>query len=108
MIREHLADLGGPDNVSAAERSIVRRAAVLTTQLEQMERRFALAEGEASVQELDAYQRGANTLRRLLGAVGLERRQKNVGPTLGDLLRADIEERQRAADAEEPAEDDDV
>ena len=29
LIREHLADLGGFDNVSAAERSIIRRASVL-------------------------------------------------------------------------------
>jgi hypothetical protein len=38
---------------------------------------------------LDAYQRGANSLRGLLEAVGLERRQKDVGLTLSDLLRED-------------------
>src|SRR5262249_21004693 len=75
IIREHLSDI--PD-ASVAERSLVRRAAVLTTQLEQMERKFALAGGEASVAELDAYQRGANTLRRLLGAIGLERRAREI------------------------------
>jgi hypothetical protein len=48
LIRELLADLGGFDNVSAAERSIIRRAATLTVELERLEAKFALA-GEASV-----------------------------------------------------------
>jgi hypothetical protein len=77
ILAEHLSDI--PD-ASVSEKSLVRRAAVLTTQLEQMERKFALAGGEASVAELDAYQRGANTLRRLLGAIGLERRAREVVP----------------------------
>jgi hypothetical protein len=47
VIAAHLSDLGGEDNTSEAERSIVRRAAVLTTELEQLEVRFATA-GEAS------------------------------------------------------------
>jgi hypothetical protein len=79
LIREHLADLGGFDNVSAAERSIIRRASVLTVELERLEAKFALA-GEASVADLDCYQRGANTLRRLLGAVGLQRRAREILP----------------------------
>ena len=85
LIREHLADLGGFDNVSAAERSIIRRASVLTVELERLEAKFALA-GEASVQDLDAYQRGANTLKRLLQRVGLQRRARDVGPTLDQYL----------------------
>jgi hypothetical protein len=79
LIREHLQDLGGPDNVSAAERSIVRRAAVITTELEQLEARFALA-GIANPEDLDLYLRGSNNLRRLLEAVGLRRRPRDVTP----------------------------
>src|SRR6516164_11508319 len=41
MIAALLSDLGGLDNCSAAEHSIVRRAAVLTTELEVLEVRFA-------------------------------------------------------------------
>ena len=85
LIREHLADLGGFDNVSAAERSIIRRASVLTVELERLEAKFALA-GEASVQDLDAYQGGAYTLTRLLQCVGLQRRARDVGPTLDQYL----------------------
>jgi hypothetical protein len=84
----HLADLGGSDQVSEAERSIVRRAATLTVELERLELRFATA-GEASVEDLDLYQRTANSLRRLLEAVGLERRLRDVTsltPRLEDYL----------------------
>ena len=85
VINAHIADLGGLDNCSAAERSIVRRAAVLTTELEVLESRFAKA-GEASSLDLETYQRCANSLRRLLEAVGLQRRPRNLNPTLDDLL----------------------
>jgi hypothetical protein len=88
LIAAHLSDT--PD-ASAAERSIIRRASVLTVELERMERQFALA-GEASADDLDIYQRVANSLRRLLEAVGLQRRAKDIGPSLGDLLRQGIEE----------------
>lgn len=44
LIREHMSDLGGPDNTTAAERSILRRAATLTVECERLEAKFALAE----------------------------------------------------------------
>jgi hypothetical protein len=77
LIREYLADLGGFDNVSAAERSIVRRCACLTVELERLEQRFATA-GEASADALDLYGRTSSTLRRLHEAVGLQRRPRDV------------------------------
>lgn len=79
----HLSDLGGSEAVSEAERSIVRRAALLTVELEQLEAAFASK--KASDGDLDLYQRAANTLRRLLESVGLERRAKTV-PTLQEYL----------------------
>ena len=79
VLNEHIADLGGVNNVSAAERSIIRRACVLTVELERLERNFALA-GEASTDDIDLYQRVANSLRRLLEAVGLQRRSRDVTP----------------------------
>ena len=81
--------------VCTAERSIVRRAAVLTTELEVLEVRFAKA-GEASSLDLETYQRCANSLRRLLEAVGLQRRSRDLNPKLDDLL---LEHAQRAAAA---------
>jgi hypothetical protein len=77
IIAAHISDLGGEDNVSEAERSIIRRAAVLTTELERLEVEFAQA-GAADRLDLDLYQRTAGNLRRLLEAVGLQRRAKPV------------------------------
>src|SRR5262249_48012789 len=61
IIAAHLSDLGGEDNTSAAERSIIRRASTLTVELERLEAKFATA-GEASEYDLDLYQRMTNTL----------------------------------------------
>jgi hypothetical protein len=97
ILREHISDLGGIDNCSAAERSIIRRAAVLTTELEQLEARFATA-GQADAGDLETYQRCANSLRRLLEAVGLQRRAKDVTtPTLDEIAREIEDEKQKDA-----------
>jgi len=86
LMQLHLADLGGEDAVSEAERSIVRRAAALMVELERMELKFATDE-EAQAADLDLYQRTSNTMRRHLEALGLERRQKDVTPSLRDYAR---------------------
>lgn len=86
IIAAHIADLGGDDNCSTAERSLVRRSSVLEVELERLEVKFAQANA-ASADDLDLYQRTAGNLRRLLEAVGLQRRAKNVTPTLSDALR---------------------
>jgi hypothetical protein len=99
LINEHVADLGGHDNTSAAERSIVRRASVITVELERLEAKFALA-GQASADGLDLYQRAAGNLRRLLEAVGLQRRPRDMTPTLDQYLAA----KQRANDDDEVTE----
>ena len=99
IIEAHLSDFGGEDNTSEAERSLIRRASVMTVELERMEARFAVA-GEASPDDLNLYQRMAGNLRRLLEAIGLQRRAKDVGPSLVDLIRQDLDEqtaRERAA-----------
>jgi hypothetical protein len=98
VLREHVADLGGVDNCSAAERSIIRRAAVLTTELEQLETKFALA-GQADAGDLETYQRCSNTLRRLLESVGLQRRARDVTtPSLADIAREIEDEKHSAED----------
>jgi hypothetical protein len=57
IIAAHVSDLGGEDNISAAERSIIRRASVMTVELERLEAKFAAA-GGASERDLDLYIRG--------------------------------------------------
>lgn len=85
IIRAHLVDLGGEDNASAAERSIIRRASVLTVELERLETKFALAQ-EASPEDLDLYSRVAANMRRLLESVGLQRRPVDVTPSVAEYL----------------------
>jgi hypothetical protein len=86
VINLHTSDLGGESNCSAAERSIIRRVACLTVELEAMESRFA-AVGQADAASLDLYQRTAGNLRRLLEAIGLQRRMIDRTPRLSDILR---------------------
>jgi hypothetical protein len=87
LIADHTSDLGGLDNVSEAERRLIRRASMLTLQMELMEQGWATnSEGEASPKSLETYQRCANTLRRLLESLGLDRRAKPV-LSLGEVLR---------------------
>jgi hypothetical protein len=72
--------------VSEAERAIIRRAAVLITELELMESKFAAAGGAPDIASLDAYQRASNSLRRLLESTGLQRRSRDITPTLSTYL----------------------
>ena len=108
VIAAHLSDLGGEDNTSAAERSIIRRAAVLTTELERLEAGFATA-GEANADQLDQYARVSANLRRLLEAVGLQRRARTVGRFIEgvsattELEWSPLKSRWAAADAAERA-----
>ncbi|WP_189522884.1 MULTISPECIES: hypothetical protein [unclassified Mesorhizobium] len=71
LIEAHEQDLGGTDNLNQAQRSLVRRAATLSVELERMEATFATA-GQISSEDLDSYQRASNTLRRHLEKLGLQ------------------------------------
>jgi hypothetical protein len=75
IVAEYISDAGGEANTSTAERSIIRRIAVLTTELEALETRFA--GGAATSETLDLYIRGSGTLRRLLEGFS-ERRARDV------------------------------
>jgi hypothetical protein len=92
LINQHLSDLGGPDMVSEAERSIIRRASAVTVELERLELRFAeanLAGRPPDPIDFDLYLRGANSLRRLLESVGLQRRPRDVTPSVREYLAAE-------------------
>jgi hypothetical protein len=60
---------------------ICRRAACLAVELERRETIFAEA-GEATDNQLEHYQRAANSLKRLLEALGLDRVPIDVTPGL--------------------------
>ncbi len=87
LFADYISDLGGFDNTSAGERSILRRAVTHEVELERYERKFALA-GEANEHDFDLYIRGSGNHRRLLETIGLERRARDVTTTLGQILRA--------------------
>jgi hypothetical protein len=84
-------DLGGPDLVSEATKVLVRRAAMIALQLELMEQHFADQGGEATVHQIEIYQRASGALRRLLECLGLERRAKDVTPADNDRYRRFVE-----------------
>ena len=90
----HCNDKGGADACSEAERAIIRRVATLIVSMEKLEERFA-QKGGASVDELDLYQRLANSMRRLLQSIGLERRAKSVNgaPNLREYIQREYIQR---------------
>lgn len=85
IIAEHVSDLGGSDAISAGEKSIVRRVAVLTVELEKIETRFA-EDPSVGERTLDLYNRTAGNLGRLLDRLGLKRRTRDITPTLDAYL----------------------
>ena len=89
LIDLHLSDLGGPDPGDRAEKAIVRRAATLIVELENLERKFALnGEGGPTAADLSAVQQhSAPTLE----SVGLQRRAKEIVPTLKQYLESTAE-----------------
>lgn len=85
------ADLGGADRLGTAEQSIVRTAATHMAALEQLEMRFALAEGGATNEDLAIYTSLSNSLRRLLKEIGIKRKPRDVTPqSPRDYLRSRI------------------
>ncbi|MBZ9817278.1 hypothetical protein [Mesorhizobium sp. CA7] len=75
IIAEHVNDRGGLDALSAAEKSAIRRVAVLTIELEKLETRFA-EDPTVGERTLDLYSRTAGNLGRLLERLGMKRREK--------------------------------
>jgi hypothetical protein len=85
VIELHISDLGGLENASEAERSLIRRVAVLTCELERMESRFSALPNGPRDGDLQTYQRLTNTLRRALETVGIHRRPRDVTPPTLDV-----------------------
>jgi hypothetical protein len=75
-----LADQSGADQCSEARKQLIRRFAAAAVLAEQLESR--LANGE----QIDVAEHAtlSSTLVRLAQRIGIDRRAKNVGPTLSD------------------------
>ncbi|MER8979452.1 hypothetical protein [Mesorhizobium sp. M0870] len=89
----HVSDLGGVEACSEAEKSIIRRAAAITVEMERLERVFALAgDTGPDLDALSLYSRLANTLRRLLDMTDLQRRSRDITPTIDEYIHAVAQE----------------
>jgi hypothetical protein len=84
-----LVDQGGADLCSESRLQLIRRFAAAAVLAEQLEGR--LANGE----QIDVAEHAtlSSTLVRLATRIGIERVPRDVGLSLGDLMRLDIEER---------------
>jgi hypothetical protein len=75
-------DLGGSDRLSEGSRQLVQRAAVLGTFIESCEAQWL---GGAAV-DLADYLAAINSQRRVLATIGLQRRARNVTPSVAEYV----------------------
>jgi hypothetical protein len=81
LVELHVADLGGEGLLSEAQKSLIRRAATIETELEKLEGQLALGDPV----NIDAYGRSAGQLRRILETLSLKRTARDVTPTLAEI-----------------------
>ncbi|WP_291179612.1 hypothetical protein [Hyphomicrobium sp.] len=91
VLAQLVSDAGG--DPSEAVMLIMRRAATIAVWCEQAE--VAMANG--GTLDIAEFTTATNALRRLLIDIGLERRPKDVTPTLDQYLRAKAADREVAA-----------
>src|SRR5258707_15804775 len=80
VLAELISDLGG--DPSGAQTAIARRASALCVVCEQAEAEMVAG----GVLDLSEFTTAANSLRRLLSDLGLERRAKDITPSLSQYL----------------------
>ncbi len=74
LLALHVDDLGGPESLSEAQTSLCRRAATLEVELERIEGQLSLGNDA----DLDAYNRHAGGLRRILETLGIQRAKRDT------------------------------
>lgn len=72
LCADYARDLGGVETLSAMQRSLIRRAAVMQIELEKLDTRFA-EDPTVGERTLDLYGRTAGNLRRTLETLGIRR-----------------------------------
>lgn len=82
------ADQGGIDRLSEARAQLIRRFAAASVLAEQMEARLVGGENI----DLQEYSQLSSTLVRLAQRIGIDRRARNVTPTLAEYLEAKANE----------------
>jgi hypothetical protein len=96
LVGNIVSDSGGPDRMAEARLQLIRRFSAASVLAEGLESR--LVNGE----QIDVGEHATlcSTLVRLAGRIGIDRRARNVTPTLQDYLadKAEIEQPERAID----------
>lgn len=86
LVAGHVADLGGTEILSEAQFSLIRRCAAMECELERLDGMLSRSEEI----DLDAYARVSGHLRRIFETLhapsSLERRQRDITPSLSDIL----------------------
>jgi hypothetical protein len=82
LAARHASDLGGPAELSEAQVSLIRRAAAIECELELMEGR--LSRGEEI--DIDKFTRSASHLGRIFETLGVERKPRDVTPTVASYI----------------------
>ena len=83
LVDDFTSDLGGDSNLSTAERELIQRAAILGTILGNYEAHW-LVEGAVPLGE---YLPCVNAQKRVLETLGLQRRPRDVTPSLATYLK---------------------
>lgn len=82
IVHQLESDAGG--DPSGAQQAIIRRAATLAVWCEQAEGEFA----NGAELDIQAFTTATNALRRLLADLGLERKARDITPSLEQYIRA--------------------
>jgi hypothetical protein len=82
-----LADQAGADECSEARKQLIRRFAAAAVLAEQMEAQLAKGESIAVAEHALL----CSSLVRLSNRIGIDRRARDLGPTLGQILRQGID-----------------
>jgi hypothetical protein len=90
LITDIEVDLGGRDQLSTIERQLVEAFAGACVTMQNLNTRLALGE----TIDLSEHAQAVSAMVRVASRLGLQRRMKDVGPSLGELLRRDIEQQQ--------------
>jgi hypothetical protein len=90
LVTEIEADLGGREQLSNIERQLIEAFAGSCVTMQHLNTMLALGK------EVDLSQHAAavGAMVRVASRLGIQRRMRNIGPSLGDILAADLE-RQR-------------
>jgi hypothetical protein len=83
LVLGHASDAGGFDILSEAQLSLIKRCAAIECELERLDARLSAGQDV----DLDSYGRAASHLRRLFETIGVERKQRDVTPTLSEIAR---------------------